>query len=356
MNTHLGWVIVVLTTAACGSVSDPEGECGDGIINGAETCDEGGANGAATSCCTATCQLAPVTAVCRDAVGECDAAETCDGARATCPNDVFVADGSSCTGNGLATCSAADTCTAGVCDDNNEVEGTACGANSCFLETCDEAGVCPAVVAQEIAIIESQSAALSQDMDVRWQAVVESMGHTAAVFPQTHLDNINNLMTADILIVASGVIDVPVARRDTIAAFLASGRGVYTQGEFQATFAGNIIFEALANDQGAGFTWGPEIIGGFNAVPVGCFASTPNPVTALAQNFAVSGAAVATGVETVQINEATSQPIAFSFCRPDGGLIIVRTDQDDIRGGSDNVLNLMRNLIYRLSFSSTCVQ
>lgn len=66
---------------------DAPAECGDGYAEGSEACDEGDANGAPSSCCSATCELRPATHFCRPAAGLCDVAESCTGATPTCPAD-----------------------------------------------------------------------------------------------------------------------------------------------------------------------------------------------------------------------------------------------------------------------------
>lgn len=83
--------------------------CGDSAIQAGEDCDEGGANGAPDSCCTATCAFRSSTEVCRPADGDCDTAEHCTGASATCPSDSFVSAGDGCADEG-------NPCTDNECD------------------------------------------------------------------------------------------------------------------------------------------------------------------------------------------------------------------------------------------------
>lgn len=59
--------------------------CGDGVVDGGESCDLGALNGDDSSCCTAGCELRAGGAICRPAAGVCDVADTCDGASPECP-------------------------------------------------------------------------------------------------------------------------------------------------------------------------------------------------------------------------------------------------------------------------------
>src|SRR6185295_8105658 len=64
--------------------------CGNSLVETKEQCDQGGANGAGTSCCTSVCALRASGQTCRSSAGVCDVAETCTGAAPTCPGDAFV--------------------------------------------------------------------------------------------------------------------------------------------------------------------------------------------------------------------------------------------------------------------------
>jgi hypothetical protein len=102
--------------------------CGNGIVEPGEQCDPGiGVNStccdtstcqfignavcdpSSSPCCTAQCQFAPASQVCRQAQDPtCDTAEMCTGNSSTCPPDIHAPNGKSCGANGLA-------CASGQC-------------------------------------------------------------------------------------------------------------------------------------------------------------------------------------------------------------------------------------------------
>lgn len=105
----------------CGSGSQCTGtspicpsSCGNGIVNDDEDCDQGNTgpnrNGAAGSCCTATCTFKAEDTVCRPQNGVCDVAETCTGDSGACPAQEFEPNTTVCRAqNGV--CDMAERCT-----------------------------------------------------------------------------------------------------------------------------------------------------------------------------------------------------------------------------------------------------
>ncbi|MBZ0120133.1 MAG: hypothetical protein K8H88_24300, partial [Sandaracinaceae bacterium] len=91
------------TTLATGVVDDITytlSQCGNGVREGTEQCDNGGISG----CCTASCTFMAPGQICRLAAGPCDVAEACPGGSGECPVDGLASAGSVCRGS------------AGVCD------------------------------------------------------------------------------------------------------------------------------------------------------------------------------------------------------------------------------------------------
>jgi len=78
-----------------------------------EQCDEGGANGTAGSCCTASCTLKSAGTTCRPVSDDCDVAEVCSGASGSCPPDLHASDGTPCDDGDQ--CTSNDRCKDGTC-------------------------------------------------------------------------------------------------------------------------------------------------------------------------------------------------------------------------------------------------
>ncbi len=148
--------------------------CGDGTVQGGESCDEGAANGTATSCCAADCtfrpsgevcgvasgdcdisdvcndvgvclvRVRPAGTICRAAAGPCDAEESCDGTSTACPADARMAAGTVCRAAASA-CDAVESCNGSDVScpaDTSLPDGTPCDN----AMVCDGAEVCVAGV------------------------------------------------------------------------------------------------------------------------------------------------------------------------------------------------------------------
>jgi len=117
-------------------------QCGNGIQEGTEECDDGNLNDG--DCCSSTCQYESSSTVCRASAGDCDVAETCTGDSETCPADAKSTD---VCREASGDCDIVESCD-GVADDcpvdSFQPEETSC-SNGLFCnvgETCDGAGVC----------------------------------------------------------------------------------------------------------------------------------------------------------------------------------------------------------------------
>ncbi|MFN2374958.1 MAG: hypothetical protein ABR538_00350, partial [Candidatus Binatia bacterium] len=116
--------------------------CGNGVLDGGESCDNGVSNGTAGNCCSGTCTFQPSSTVCRASAGVCDLAENCTGGSGSCPADSFEASTTTCR-TSAGVCDVAETCTgnAAACPaDAFQPSSVTCRGDAGI---CDVAEVCP---------------------------------------------------------------------------------------------------------------------------------------------------------------------------------------------------------------------
>jgi cysteine-rich repeat protein/YVTN family beta-propeller protein len=124
--------------------------------------------------------------ICRIDAGDCDVAEVCDGANASCPADGFEPNGTGC--NDGIVCTISDQCTAGTCsgspltcgdgivqgscseecDDGNVVPNDGCSPG-CTLEPCLAAPVPGCLVAAQASIQASEKTAGKEKLKLQWK-------------------------------------------------------------------------------------------------------------------------------------------------------------------------------------------
>ena len=118
-----------------------DANCGNGIVDAGEDCDEAASNGTASSCCSASCRFVKAATVCRAAAGVCDVAETCPGNSGSCPADAVKTADTVCRA-AVDVCDKAETCdgSSTACPpDAKQPATTPCTADSnpCTLDQCD---------------------------------------------------------------------------------------------------------------------------------------------------------------------------------------------------------------------------
>ncbi len=208
--------------------------------------------------------------------------------------------------------------------------------------------VSPALTVRTVTIIESQSVSPLHDMDAEWLAVATAMGHTASIAGQSTLDDIANLGGTDILIVSSGVIDLPPSRVATIRALLMNHGQVYLQGEYLCGYATNLGFASLVAGLGGSFASTVTLSGMLEPMAVlGILGTTPNAVPELPGYwYGCAGAGDGTITPFLQYGEHN---LGFIFNPPssDHGHIIYTTDQDWVRDADirPTTVDLMENIL-----------
>jgi hypothetical protein len=178
--------------------------------------------------------------------------------------------------------------------------------------------------------------------------VAIGMGHNAVIVPQTVLDDSSFFGNTDILIISSGVIDIPSNRVNTVKNFLMHKKNVYLQGEYLATYQSNQAFANIVGSLGGTFSWGSTV--GGTLVPMlilGSLSTTPNIVPSI--NYFWYGV-YGTGNSTIEyFMQYQSNYYGFIFTPPNTnyGIVICDSDQDWVRASTS--LPLMQNILYKLS-------
>jgi cysteine-rich repeat protein len=88
---HRFAIVAAILTSSLIAAAGPafaQFDCGNGVLNFGEECDDG--NVVAGDCCSPGCRFEAPGTVCRASTEECDAAETCTGDSAICPDDTGI--------------------------------------------------------------------------------------------------------------------------------------------------------------------------------------------------------------------------------------------------------------------------
>jgi hypothetical protein len=206
-----------------------------------------------------------------------------------------------------------------------------------------------AIKTLSIKIVESQSFNVLHNQDLTWLAVCQNMGHTASIEPQTLLDNTDFFSSTDILIITSGVVEMPNNRRDIIQQYAEQGGPVYFQSEYDKNLTANQAFQTIVNNLGGSFSWGIMFTGELTPMNVsGVLSSIPNSIPTLSYFWYGS---VGTGDGTCEpFLEYQDNYFGFIFTPPNNnyGSIISISDQDWAIQAEEKML-LMENIITYLS-------
>lgn len=197
-------------------------------------------------------------------------------------------------------------------------------------------------------IIESASG--GHNMDTKWQTICTGLGYTATIYPQTQLDINTWFSTTDILIVSSGVINLPNSRIDTIQSFLRYGGHIYLQTEYTTTFTTNIAYQQIINACGGNFSWGGTTSGYLDPMNIlGSLSNTTYATTPFPQFwYGCYGSGNGCNSYVEPFLEYGGQYFGFIFCMPtNNGRMITTSDQDWIRNNASDPL--MENIAINLA-------
>ena len=198
------------------------------------------------------------------------------------------------------------------------------------------------------AIIESQSFHPLQNMDAKWETIIQDMGHTATVVSQTALDDISSLAGFDILIISNGLVSLTPAREDVIYQFVAQGGNTYLQSEYQATQPGNKAYKNVVNQLGGTFDWTGESTG--NLIPMNIFGDLSNNVKTITSiDHFWYGAYGSGDANTIPFLEYQGNNYGFIYCSTNSshGKLVTTADQDWIR--LDFAKELAENIVHFLA-------
>ncbi|HNP47616.1 MAG TPA: T9SS type A sorting domain-containing protein [Bacteroidia bacterium] len=186
--------------------------------------------------------------------------------------------------------------------------------------------------------------------DVTWDSVARGMGMNSTILPETFLDNTNFFSTTDILICSSYDVFYNPTRINNIKQFLATGKSVYLQTEYDCgTFQSDSVYQALVTDMGGSYTSGGIISGTLAPMNVlGSMATTPNVVPNI--SYFWYGCRGFTGCDYVEpFLEYMGDYFGFIFCPPLSGYgrLITTSDQDWIQAYTS--VPLMENILTNLA-------
>ena len=192
-------------------------------------------------------------------------------------------------------------------------------------------------------------------MDVNWKNISTSLGHTATIVSQTFLDDYSNLTNTDVLVLSSGLIDIPDNRKAIILQFVQNGGNVYLQSEYLVDLPGNATFKYIADQLGNTFNWESEVTGNLNPMTiVGDLADGMGDSGVIDYFwYGTSGSGDSNFIPFLKYNDKNW---GFIYCPSDmtNGTVITTSDQDWIRTSNKNSLmeNILTMLVSSTSLSS----
>ncbi len=185
-------------------------------------------------------------------------------------------------------------------------------------------------------------------MDANWSNVAEAMGYTANIVGQNFLDDYANFSSTDVIILSSGLIDIPDTRKANILQFVQNGGNVYIQSEYLLELPGNATFKFIAESLGNSFEWHNEFTGNLNPMNItGSLAEGLNEASSISYYwYGTNGSG---DDNFIPFLEYDNKSWGFIYCPSDitYGRVITTSDQDWIRTSNNN--GLMENILKDLA-------
>jgi gliding motility-associated-like protein len=202
---------------------------------------------------------------------------------------------------------------------------------------------CHSSSALHFAITESGIYTMGQS----WTDAVAAVGHTSEIISEAALDNTDFFPDFDALIVSTGVTAIGPAQVDVIKQFLQTGKPVYLQSEYLASYQTNIAFASLVNDLGGVFAWTDEFSGDLSPMNVsGYISSNYNIVNSFSYYwYSVSGEGNCSIYPFLDYGGG-KHGFQFLPLDPSIGTLITTSDQDWVQSLSSP--ELLQNIVLSL--------
>ncbi|MDF1839407.1 MAG: hypothetical protein P1V35_16185 [Planctomycetota bacterium] len=211
------------------------------------------------------------------------------------------------------------------------------------LVVCASVLASQAVAQDDVLIIESQSFNAGHNMDTQWRDKAMAAGYTVTTGNQSRITNNGFFASTNVLVISSGVIDLPVAARLMVEDFLVQGGNVYLQAEYQASYDTNEFFSELVSQNGGAFAWTNTVSGDRGPVTASAPLDGPTAVVPLVY-FWYGATGTGTGVAPA-LTDSNGVDLGWTFVFPSGGRLICNTDQDWVRGATGNDFLMMENML-----------
>jgi gliding motility-associated-like protein len=193
--------------------------------------------------------------------------------------------------------------------------------------------------AAKIAILESQSVHSLHNMDDNWLSTAASLGHDATIVEQTFLDDYVNFNDYDVILTASGLIEIPDNRKANLLQFIQNGGNVYIQSEYLVDLPGNVTFKYFADNLGSTFNWEGEVTG--QLAPMEIIGSIAQGITdGIIMNYFWYGTYGSGDANFEAFLNYDDKSWGFLYCPPTLGYgkIVTTSDQDWVRIDAKNSL------------------